>query len=339
MAEIIIVNKGSNGTKNLGDTATISGVKVLTGHSLIVSLGYDDTQGDPISVTHHGRTLRKRVSGPAQSGIKSSIWSKAGYSGIVEGTVVATWASNIGKRVISATSISIEHRMDGQASNDDVADMTPNSSKTGSLVNAGSLVVGTWYEISTVGTTDWTLVGAASSTQGVVFQATGVGTGTGVAREALMTTQSFVMAAFVSEGPASDHAEAVKEIQDGGTYTTAVDGQTEGTSGGADTDNVKITEFYLELSEQNATRARMTGATSRDWSNCLYICKVRPKANTQGITPADVNEVKDIIAAAGGETEDDVYAFNDLTGNWEAFEDSTPATLRAIRVGGTWIAQ
>lgn len=337
---ITVIGKGSNGTKNLGDTATISGVKVLTGHSLIVSLGYDDTQGDPISVTHHGRTLRKRVSGPAQSGVKTSIWSKAGYSGPVEGTITATWASNIGKRVIVATSISIEQREDAQAHNDEVADATPNSSKTGDLISAGSLVVGTWYEISTVGTTDWTLVGAASSTQGVVFQATGVGSGTGIGREALTTTQSFAIAAFTSEGPATDHVAAVKEILEGGTWTTATNGQAEGTSGGAPANNIKITEFYLELSEQNASRARMTSATARDWCNCLFVVKLRPKANSQGITPTDVNIVKDIIYAAGGEPEDDVYAFNDVTGNWEAYEDPSPATLRAIRnENGEWVAE
>ena len=44
---------------------------------------------------------------------------------------------------------------------------------------AGAFVVGATYEIMTVGTTDFTLVGAASSTVGVEFVATGVGAGTG----------------------------------------------------------------------------------------------------------------------------------------------------------------
>jgi len=46
-------------------------------------------------------------------------------------------------------------------------------------VNAGSFIVGDDYEIKTVGTTDFTLIGAASNTIGVVFTATGVGSGTG----------------------------------------------------------------------------------------------------------------------------------------------------------------
>lgn len=48
-------------------------------------------------------------------------------------------------------------------------------------VNATALVVGYTYTILTVGTTNWTLVGAPSSTVGVQFVATAVGTGTGTA--------------------------------------------------------------------------------------------------------------------------------------------------------------
>ena len=50
-------------------------------------------------------------------------------------------------------------------------------------INAGSFVVGNWYTITTVGNTSWTSIGASSATVGVTFQATGVGSGTGVAKE------------------------------------------------------------------------------------------------------------------------------------------------------------
>lgn len=48
-------------------------------------------------------------------------------------------------------------------------------------INAGSFVTDEWYIITTVGTTDFTLIGANASTVGQVFKATGAGTGTGVA--------------------------------------------------------------------------------------------------------------------------------------------------------------
>lgn len=46
----------------------------------------------------------------------------------------------------------------------------------------GSFVVGNTYEIVTVGSTDFTLIGAAANTVGVIFTATGVGSGSGTAR-------------------------------------------------------------------------------------------------------------------------------------------------------------
>jgi len=52
---------------------------------------------------------------------------------------------------------------------------------TGVTVNAGSFIVGRTYVIVTVGTTDFTLIGATSNTPGLIFTATGPGAGTGTA--------------------------------------------------------------------------------------------------------------------------------------------------------------
>ena len=48
-------------------------------------------------------------------------------------------------------------------------------------INAGSFVVGKSYTIRTVGTTSFTGIGAVANTVGVLFTATGIGSGTGVA--------------------------------------------------------------------------------------------------------------------------------------------------------------
>jgi hypothetical protein len=48
-------------------------------------------------------------------------------------------------------------------------------------VTAGSFVVGKSYTIRSIGTTDYTLIGAVANTVGVLFTATGVGSGTGIA--------------------------------------------------------------------------------------------------------------------------------------------------------------
>lgn len=51
----------------------------------------------------------------------------------------------------------------------------------GNPITAGSFVVGIRYKILTVGTTNYTLIGASANTVGVSFVATGAGTGTGTA--------------------------------------------------------------------------------------------------------------------------------------------------------------
>lgn len=53
--------------------------------------------------------------------------------------------------------------------------------KRASNVAAGAFVVGTTYEIMSVGTTDFTLIGATANTVGETFVATGAGAGTGTA--------------------------------------------------------------------------------------------------------------------------------------------------------------
>lgn len=52
----------------------------------------------------------------------------------------------------------------------------------GALVTAGSFTVGVVYVIEATGSTDFTAIGAANSSPGTVFTASGAGTGTGTAR-------------------------------------------------------------------------------------------------------------------------------------------------------------
>ena len=66
-----------------------------------------------------------------------------------------------------------------------------------SAVNAGSFSTGTTYWITTVGTTDFTLIGAADNNIGTEFTATGAGSGTGTATP-LPTTSATADAEFVS---------------------------------------------------------------------------------------------------------------------------------------------
>jgi hypothetical protein len=59
-------------------------------------------------------------------------------------------------------------------------------STAGDTDTAGAFNSGSTYIIVTAGTTDFTTIGAADSTPGTIFTATGVGTGTGTARKILI---------------------------------------------------------------------------------------------------------------------------------------------------------
>lgn len=89
----------------------------------------------------------------------------------------------------------------------------------GNAVTAGGFVVGRFYTIVSVGTTDFTLIGASANTIGVRFKATGVGSGTGTA------SPYFVLSAQVSQpGTAtlsSSYSVSLSGISDELDFVTA----------------------------------------------------------------------------------------------------------------------
>ena len=88
----------------------------------------------------------------------------------------------------------------------------------GYTVTAGSFVTGSTYRISSVGTTDFTLIGASSNTSGVHFVATGAGTGTGTAEYSrtvevkLQETVSVGDFGAVGDGVTDDHNAWVNAV-------------------------------------------------------------------------------------------------------------------------------
>ena len=74
-------------------------------------------------------------------------------------------------------------------------------------INATNVVIGRTYNILTAGTTNFTLVGAASNTVGVQFTATGVPTGTGTVTQMLEITISEIPTGEFDAIPLPDEAE------------------------------------------------------------------------------------------------------------------------------------
>ena len=94
---------------------------------------------------------------------------------------------------------------------------------------AGSFVIGNVYKILTVGTTNFTLIGAASNTVGTIFTATGAGTGTGTAMGGIIPQQTYYVKTII------DGNEFTISATSGGTIFTLINA-----AGGA----VAITNNY-----------------------------------------------------------------------------------------------
>lgn len=79
-------------------------------------------------------------------------------------------------------------------------------------ITAGNFEIGKTYRIDTIGTTDFTLIGATSNTVGEVFTATGIGTGTGTAFSGF------------TKAPSGSYIQPVR-LGDGGNNTVITDGE------------------------------------------------------------------------------------------------------------------
>jgi hypothetical protein len=74
---------------------------------------------------------------------------------------------------------------------------------------SSDITVGLSYQITTVGTTDFTLIGASSNSVGVIFTATGLGTGTGTVNKVYAVGDFFTA---VNEGSATGTGTALKTL-------------------------------------------------------------------------------------------------------------------------------
>lgn len=330
-------------SKASGTTLTSSSHILKPGEAMVVFVGSVDTAGSPASIKHNGRSLRRRVNNAnATDALHVSGWIKGGYQDTQSGTVVITWSSAIVERAATIGKLDLEINKEDEAIKDDTSTTNPGTSHTGDLITAGSFVVGQSYEIDTPGTTDFTLIGAANSNAGTIFTATGVGSGTGTARENLSVTDAFAIAGFLARGPSNDTAGTV-EFDLGGTdsvsWTAATGTQRDGTVGAPPVSNVTLNVGWLQLTDEESVRARINAyGTARTWANGLLV--VRPRLTElirQGITPSDWTAVEQIVADAGGDTDNVLYGINQDTGLWEAFEVAAPGAAVSTRdEAGAW---
>ena len=155
-----------NATNHLGIGAE-SSLDVLTGNNLInITPQTSITNTAPVFAT----TAGSNVVTVTDSNITASVLDYVTYvTPVTVGGLVLNGPYKI--QSAAGTQYSIY-----AASN---ASLTANTSTN---TVGGSFVVGNTYEIVTVGSTDFTLIGAAANTVDVIFTATGVGSGSGTAR-------------------------------------------------------------------------------------------------------------------------------------------------------------
>ena len=214
---VIVTNNTTSTNFNNGSIRTLGGVSITK--NLLVGEGADITgtlQSNTIQPkttdTHDlGTSLKRWNNVRAKTIIADSI------QGVLDGNIsgnsnTATSLKNVTSFQLSGDIVSPPVQFDGQLGsytkvfnttltsniiasksepfpkvskpNDYVLVYRPSlaaASAVTSTVVAGSFVTGTTYTIASIGTTNFTLIGAASNTVGIGFVATGPGTGTGTA--------------------------------------------------------------------------------------------------------------------------------------------------------------
>jgi hypothetical protein len=163
-----------NAINHLGIGAE-SSLNVLTGNTLIdVTPRTITTNTSPVFVTTSGSNVVTITDS------NTTVLSTFDYVDFVTPVAVGGLVLNGPYRLQSYVSTTFTINAESAATS---------SADTSANTVAGSFVVGDTYKIVTVGTTDYTLIGAASNTVGVIFNATGVGSGTGTAK--LVSVYSF----------------------------------------------------------------------------------------------------------------------------------------------------
>lgn len=171
-------------------TNTVSGL--VHGEDRVLVAPYDgstsDTNGDPAiyktQLTLDTGSYPLQTSSETEVHLTASIPSDTPSSGTIRVVSDTGFETRVVYTSYSGTTFTISSTdfsdADAQAtSSNNVYISYIDTLATGSTVSAGSFETDTQYVIKTVGTTDFTAIGADSNTVGEIFTATGAGSGTG----------------------------------------------------------------------------------------------------------------------------------------------------------------
>jgi len=118
------------------------------------------------------------------SAVESTLTIVNGNTIVINGTTCTTAGTTLAHVVTAINGASITGVTAQVVSNKLEIYASPDASTTS--VTAGAFIIGREYAVATIGTTDFTLIGANSNTVGETFIATGVGVGTGTTKDRVM---------------------------------------------------------------------------------------------------------------------------------------------------------
>jgi hypothetical protein len=184
---IIELGGGANGAALVGDDNKDRGI-LLHYHNGVAPvdafIGWDDSAGNFVlasNVTVSGEVISYNKYGDLVLG--NLYANNANFGGVVfaEGNVSLGVNSYFNGNVVGDVTGNISGNIKVAGANGSIQFATNVFGHTGTAVSAPLLVAGKVYKIVSVGTTDFTAIGASANTIGVVFTASGAGTGTGTA--------------------------------------------------------------------------------------------------------------------------------------------------------------
>ena len=185
------------------------------------------------------------------------------------------------------------------------------SGSSDTVVTAGDFVVGNVYTIKTIGTTDFTAIGASANTVGVEFTATGAGTGTGDAFDTLyyatggiQNIEVYVNGVKSVEGSSNDYVA---------TTGTSVNFTSNLASG--DVVDIQVYELLTNDAYVLATGGTFTGNVGINTSTINNRLHIHSNANDQGILLTQAGSNYNGLIADANRTAADNYILN-IEANW-----------------------
>ena len=185
------------------------------------------------------------------------------------------------------------------------------SGSSDTVVTAGNFVVGNVYTIKTIGTTDFTAIGASANTVGVQFTATGAGTGTGDAYDTLyyatggiQNIEVYVNGVKSVEGSTNDYVA---------TTGTSVNFTANLASG--DVVDIQVYELLTNDAFVLATGGTFTGNVGINTSTINNRLHIHSDANEQGILLTQAGDNYSAIISDANRSATDKYILN-LEAKW-----------------------